>query len=467
LDTHNYLIIANDKIITSDILSYEFNKQTDKYNITFQTGKTYSYNRNSVRILTAPTLLESADYRIIHNGKEFSNISAIYEFQSDTRTYWHICFKGGYEKDYEKDFLHIIPSCLTNSASKTVFDYLKQVADYISLRSNEDVKLLSKQYEKLDYVGDDTAFASFVKYPARTEKSRTVNEPIFPFGCNKSQYKAVHHALENQISIIQGPPGTGKTQTILNIVANLLIAGKTVQIVSNNNSATENVFEKLSSYDLDFIAARLGNSSNKEQFIAAQKGTYPDALKTWTSDTTGKNELLIQIKHILQNLQSGFETEEQLSSAQQQLHQLQTEAHYFFNYLKENGLSTAVEKRQKQISSETLFKIWTQCQIFEDKGRKPSFFFKFKCCFIYRIAKWSFFKNGTTQVISKLQSLFYTVKLSELSHRIQELERLLALYNQKKLSEELTEKSLRYLKATLAERYKTADSRVCFSSEDL
>lgn len=44
--------------------------------------------------------------------------------------------------------------------------------------------------------------------------------------------------MENQISVIQGPPGTGKTQTILNIIANILMQGKTVQIVSNNNSAS-------------------------------------------------------------------------------------------------------------------------------------------------------------------------------------------------------------------------------------
>ena len=51
-------------------------------------------------------------------------------------------------------------------------------------------------------------------------------------------------ALTNQISVIQGPPGTGKTQTILNIIANLLRDKKSVLVVSNNNSATENVLEK-------------------------------------------------------------------------------------------------------------------------------------------------------------------------------------------------------------------------------
>ena len=96
--------------------------------------------------------------------------------------------------------------------------------------------------------------------------------PIFPFGCNASQYKAVKAALENKISVIQGPPGTGKTQTILNIIANLLIKGCTVMVVSNNNSATKNVLEKLSAekYGLGFLVAQLGKYDNKEIFIQSQ-----------------------------------------------------------------------------------------------------------------------------------------------------------------------------------------------------
>lgn len=62
----------------------------------------------------------------------------------------------------------------------------------------------------------------------------------------------------HQISIIEGPPGTGKTQTILNIIANLICQNKTIAMLSNNNSATQNVFEKLSSSGFDFICATLG-----------------------------------------------------------------------------------------------------------------------------------------------------------------------------------------------------------------
>ena len=63
------------------------------------------------------------------------------------------------------------------------------------------------------------------------------------------------------------PPGTGKTQTILNIIANILVRGKTVQVVSNNNSAIVNVLEKLSKYDMGFIVALLGSTVNNEKFI--------------------------------------------------------------------------------------------------------------------------------------------------------------------------------------------------------
>lgn len=103
---------------------------------------------------------------------------------------------------------------------------------------------------------------------------------LFPFGSNLSQFQAVKNAFTSQISVIEGPPGTGKTQTILNLIANLLYHDKSVAIVSNNNSAIHNVLEKLSDFHIaDFvngginlgsICAMLGKKENKENFITNQ-----------------------------------------------------------------------------------------------------------------------------------------------------------------------------------------------------
>ena len=90
--------------------------------------------------------------------------------------------------------------------------------------------------------------------------------------------EAVEKALYHSMSVIEGPPGTGKTQTILNIIANVLTQDKTVLIVSNNNAAVENIKEKLASdkYKLDFFVAQLGSSNKKTEFVSCQTGLYPD-----------------------------------------------------------------------------------------------------------------------------------------------------------------------------------------------
>ncbi|MGY3725346.1 AAA domain-containing protein [Granulicatella balaenopterae] len=133
-----------------------------------------------------------------------------------------------------------------------------------------NLKLLEWQYQqKLPFtdIEPHSVLGSYLSKEHQIQKNPQEETVVYPFGINQSQKTAVENALTSQVSIIQGPPGTGKTQTILNIIANIIMNGQSVAVVSNNNAATKNVLDKLMKYDVGFVAAYLGNKKNKEQFI--------------------------------------------------------------------------------------------------------------------------------------------------------------------------------------------------------
>lgn len=376
MNTRCYMVIIKGEIKTSEIMSCGYNRNTQKWDVKFNNGKTYSYAYLNVEKLTDPEVLNPNMYRISREGREFFDVNAIYVFRSGSESYWHICFGDGSERDYRRNDLHIIESCLAQSQSSNVFEYIKQIAGLSNLKNEETgEKLLSKKFDKISFVGSDVALAKYLN-PSLLQEKRIGREyiPIFPFGCNNSQYKAVKNAMENQISVIQGPPGTGKTQTILNIIANILMQGKTVQIVSNNNSATENVYEKLSSpkYNLGFVAATLGSSKNKKLFVEHQDAAYPD----FSSWKTGEDPSVLQkgIAEQSSQLKSVFDKQEKLACLRQELSQLVTEQEYFNQYVKESDVHTDSITESKIYSIfDYLYKQYTEeRRVYLQKHKKVS-----------------------------------------------------------------------------------------------
>jgi superfamily I DNA and/or RNA helicase len=345
--------------------------------------------------------------------------------------------------------------------------YLRQLAAINELKSEDGDILLQKQYEKINFVGDNTVMAIYLN-PAHKTSTYYRHNLIFPFGVNSSQFKAIKNAIHNQVSIIQGPPGTGKTQTILNVIANLLIDGKTVQIVSNNNSATENIFEKLASpkYNMGFLVAPLGSSRNKEIFVQSQSGNYPD-LSGWEMDSTNQNEIRGKIQIISEDITELFERQERLAQARHELDSLLLEIKYFEQYCNDTGLDCANIKTRRSLKSETTMQLWQECYEFSEKDRAISFWFKIKSTFIYGISDWNFYKNNLPTIITLLQSRFYQARQAELNKEIMELERFLADTDANWKMEEVRDLSMNYLRAKLFERYGKCSHRITFSSEDL
>ena len=177
-------------------------------------------------------------------------------------------------------------------------------------------------------MNENSALASYINPFSSPPKWYSPKNLIFPFGCNECQYNAVLGAFSSSISIIQGPPGTGKTQTILNIVANLITQGKTVLVVSQNNEAIANVKDKLAKkeYGLDFIVASMGKRESIENFIANQK-TYPAYIQDWNRIGVKKSEIHQACKGLLKY----FKNKEQIASLKQEHSNLELEYKYFLN----------------------------------------------------------------------------------------------------------------------------------------
>lgn len=158
----------------------------------------------------------------------------------------------------------------TESALKEgdVFSYLRSVAEERVNQASPGKKNIAentlRQLEQI-IAHPDTVLDAYCR-GENASRSAPISL-IYPFGLNESQIQAVESAFSKQISVIEGPPGTGKTQTILNIVANILLQNSSVAIVSNNNTAVENVYEKLTRAGLNYVVARLGSAENREHFF--------------------------------------------------------------------------------------------------------------------------------------------------------------------------------------------------------
>ncbi|MBD5470700.1 MAG: AAA family ATPase [Lachnospiraceae bacterium] len=468
MNTKKHMIIIKDEIKTSEIKFCKYNAHTQKMDIEFNSGRTYSYAYSNVKWLKEPQVLNPKMYRISKDGRMLFDIEEIYVFRDTHSNFWHICFSNGIERDYLQNELKITQSCLDQKQAGNVFEYMKQIASLSNLKNEETgEKILAKRFEKISFVGDDVALAKYLN-PALLQQNGTRKEyvPIFPFGCNNSQYKAVKSAMENQISVIQGPPGTGKTQTILNIIANILMNDKTVQIVSNNNSATENVYEKLASskYNLGFIVATLGSSKNKKIFIDGQDASYPDFSSWRLQENPSIFEREIHDKSM--QLKNVFDQQEELANLKQEQAQLTTELEYFNQYVKQLNVDMDCIESKRTLSAKRWMELWQECQMLSEEKQKIGFLFKIKGILRYGILNLRFYKQDIAKIITTLQFMYYHAKQAELAQKITQIETSLQSVDST-LLDDLCSQSMAMLKDKLARKYENNKNRIVFEEEDL
>ncbi len=374
----------------------------------------------------------------------------------------YVEYPSGAHKSFDGADISIVKSCLDNTQSRSIFEYLRSVAAINPLKADEDeTPLLLKQYQKIDFIGENCAVAPY--FNPQIELKRFTPEPlIYPFGCNASQQKAVQAAFENQTSVIQGPPGTGKTQTILNIVANIILQGKTVMVVSNNNSAIVNVVEKMERYDMGFITALLGSRENKETFVANQKTAkaIPNNIELWHSTDADQPYYLKNIDSQTKALADVFAKQERLALARQELDALKVEQTHFEQEVEYNRQISI----RKRLSSSQLMELWNELESVVEGIRYSGIFAKWVNAFLDYWLNRRLYKTFVgvpkklsleeiATLIPVIQHQFYEVKLSELIDEINSLENTLVSCDAKQMMKQLKEEAMCYLRNILYHKY--------------
>lgn len=311
-------------------------------------------------------------------------------------------------------------------------------------------QILQSQYKEVTpALVAKTAAALYLDPSAHPIAQYEVPQLIFPFGINESQFEAVRQAMANQMSMIQGPPGTGKTQTILNIIANFLLQGKTMLVVSGTNSATANIQEKLASPNigLDFLTAFLGNSQNKESFIQHQTEQYPD-ISSWQRTKEQKAQIAFSINTLTNTIAQTFAAQKRLAQSKEERRALQLERTYFEKFLSET-ISPLPLRLRARTRPNALLRLWLQCERCLENNFSLSFWQKCKYLLFHGIGSWSFYRHPLPEIIFSLKQAYYPARLHELDQEIASLETALSNINLPQLTSQLTEQSMTYLHAQI------------------
>ena len=237
------MLVINGKDKTDSVVSYRY--MAGRCWVVFSNSpKEYIYNASNVRELRLKECIDPNTVLVYANGHLLSGLSQILYYGE----FYRMVKDGGRIQSYPQRAIRIERNCLAAQANQDLFSYFKETAEALSLVSENGINILSAQYSRIKAISGETVLSKYFDKSSINTGRTLPGILIYPFGLNQSQKQAVENAFSSQISIIQGPPGTGKTQTILNIIANAVRQGKTVAVVSNNNSATKNVEEKLDKY---------------------------------------------------------------------------------------------------------------------------------------------------------------------------------------------------------------------------
>ena len=404
----------------------------------------FHYNPSRLLYLTHPEKIDLGEKGLYINNRHITQAAALLRFSDEKHCFYHIVYQNGYYENLEGKQVYVTRTPINQNGGST-WDYLNKLAAETSLLTDDNISILSKQYQKVDVKRDNVPLAQYLGSKSKLDTHTMPKQLYYPFGCNASQKAAVEAALTHQVSIIQGPPGTGKTQTILNIIANLLMQNKTVLVVSNNNSAVENVAEKLEKESLGFIVAQLGSAQNRDAFFNNQPSC--PAMDNWLLED--KSAVKERCKKALAEVSKGFEGQLQQAKLQAEHAALQLEREHNEKLCASNESEGWLRNR----ASSSLLKLLHSYQLLNEGQKAVSMWYKLKWSLRMGMRMFSFLKKPSSRVVAELEAAYYDARLREIENELETIGFSLDAIQLPHHVKELRSTSLQLLKAAIAGRY--------------
>lgn len=118
--------------------------------------------------------------------------------------------------------------------------------------------LLDTGFPPVEPLCDDDAPIDSLFDPART---------AHVIDCDSSQSLVIEEACRGRNLVIQGPPGTGKSQTITNLIASAVTAGKTILFVAEKMAALEVVKRRLDNIGIGDMCLELHSNKSRKRAV--------------------------------------------------------------------------------------------------------------------------------------------------------------------------------------------------------
>lgn len=423
------------KDITSQVSNYKLEPHSCLIQYT-SSSRWYHKSYRDVKILENAQRIDITHVEVFHNDTALSNVSYVLRFDS----WYKVFYDNGTSSIYSANTVSFQENKRDTPLAKRVLEYLTEVAQYISMEEGQGY--LTNQLRSL-FVSEKSVFFKLLN---GSLFHKDYNEAlIFPFNTNASQQKAVKVAMEEDLSLIQGPPGTGKTQTILNIIANMIVQGKSIAVVSGNNEATRNVFEKINNAGYGYINAFLGNQGNITEFFKQERSEIPQFNPSdKTKDNLSSRSDLIKkgyekkLKHA-ENAQliSELEIEKAISDAEYAL--------------KSHIVPKSLLK--KHYASKKLLELSSILQCLSEE-QYIAFFERARLLFRFGIIRTQKLRENSYDVIEYLENKYYETKIFELNEENDEINSFLKSNDFENILSDYTAYSRALLDQALLKRYK-------------